>query len=398
MLILRLWNYFRGYVIIKIEGLNLERFINMCIEKNIYLWDIQRKSYTTIEARVGIGGFKELRKVSRRCGCRISIATKNGYPFWAHKVKKRKMLLTGAFFSLLLIVVASSFIYSIDIVGNKRINEKAIIEALHEMGLKPGVNRYSISLRELESQLLTEFSDLAWVGIQLRGIYAKVEVVEKKLPPEIVDKETPCNVIAKKNGVIEQVIARNGDAVVKSGDIVTEGDILITGIVERDNLQSPIYVHAFGEIYARTYYDTIKSEFLTEIKKQKTGKKYSKKMISLGEIELTFRGGKIPFDNYITENRTKKLTIWRNTTLPVEIKIEDYYETIDIEKKLNVEEVKARMHQEAINELMAEIPLEGEIANTLIDFQQTGDLLQGKFTIEVIEDIAMQEKLDIEED
>ncbi|SCX93970.1 sporulation protein YqfD [Alkaliphilus peptidifermentans] len=398
MLILRLWNYFRGYVIINIEGLNLERFINMCIEKNIYLWNIQRKSYTTLEARVGIKGFKDLRKITRRCGCKISIARKNGYPFWAHKVKKRKMLLTGAFFSLLLIVVASSFIYSVDIIGNERVEEDLIINALGEMGLKPGVNRYSVNLREIENQMLTEFHQLAWVGIELRGIYAKIEVVEKIQPPEIIDKDTPCNVIAKKNGVIERIIARNGDAVVEKGDIVSEGDLLITGMVQRDSLQSPLYVHAYGEIYARTYYDIIKSVFLTEIKKEKTGEEYSRKMLRIGQMELTFHGGKVPFDNYILENEIKTITLWRNIKLPVEIMIEDYYEAVDIEERLDIEEVKIKMHDEAIHELMEEIPLEGEITNTIIDFQNTGDLLQGKFTIEVIENIAQQKKLDIEED
>lgn len=43
MLVLRLWNYLRGYVIILIEGIFLEKFINICTRRKMYLWDIDKK-------------------------------------------------------------------------------------------------------------------------------------------------------------------------------------------------------------------------------------------------------------------------------------------------------------------------------------------------------------------
>ena len=32
---------FKGYVIIRVEGLTLERFLNLAITSDIYLWDIK---------------------------------------------------------------------------------------------------------------------------------------------------------------------------------------------------------------------------------------------------------------------------------------------------------------------------------------------------------------------
>ena len=98
MLVLRLWNYMRGYVNVKVEGLALERFINMCIARGIYLWDIRRVNHTTLEAKIGIKGFKELRNIVKRAGCRVSISKKNGYPFWVHRLKKEKCFLWEHFF------------------------------------------------------------------------------------------------------------------------------------------------------------------------------------------------------------------------------------------------------------------------------------------------------------
>ncbi len=393
MLILRLWNYMRGYVIIRIEGLYLEKFINHCIEKGIYLWDIKRLNYTTLEASIGIKGFKSLRRVSKKAGCKVYLSEKNGYPFWAHKVKKRKMLLLGALFSLVLIITATSFIYNVELVGNYRVEEEKIITYLEEVGLKPGSNRYFIDLRKVENLLMMEFHELAWVGIEIKGMYAKIEIVEKAETPEKLEKDIPCDVVATKSGVIESVIARNGDAIVKKGDIVTEGDLLITGIVSREHLENPMYVHAYGEVYAKTYYEINKSMSLVEIKKHKTGEQYIRRTMKLGQLQLALGGNEVPFSNYVVEKSNKTPALWRNIKLPVEIIVETYDEVVDVEEVIDIQEAKEKIHQEAVLELMDQIPIEGEITNTKVDFNQEGKVLNGKIIIEVIEDIAKQKQI-----
>lgn len=395
MLILRLWNYMRGYVIIKIEGLSLEKFINACVQKGIYLWEIKRINYTTIEAKVGIKGFKVLKRLSRKCGCRVYISEKNGYPFWAHKVKKRKMLLIGAFFSCILLMIASSFIYSISIVGNDKVSKEEIADALNKVGMKAGVNRYFVDIRDIENRLLMELHDLAWVGIELKGVYAKVEVVEKVPIPERVDKDIPCDIIAAKNGVIEKVIARNGDAVVKKGDIVSKGDKLVTGVITRENLPNPLYVHSYGEVYAKTYYEATKSMPTVELKQEPTGEKHKKYMLRIGSMELSIGGGEIPFTTYITEKSIKAPFFWRNKDFPVEIIVEEYLEVNETQVDLNIDEIKKVLHSDSVQELMKEIPAEAEILNSTIDFYQVEDIIYGNMIIEVLEDIAEQKKIDL---
>lgn len=52
-----LWNFLVGYVIIRVEGLSLEKFINLTVSRGIYLWGIKRQNYTTLTARISIRGF-----------------------------------------------------------------------------------------------------------------------------------------------------------------------------------------------------------------------------------------------------------------------------------------------------------------------------------------------------
>lgn len=398
MLALKLWNYMRGYVVINIQGLALERFINMCIGRGIYLWDIKRLDHTTLEAKISIKGFKEIRRIVKRLGCRVHIRDKSGYPFWIHKLKKRKMLFIGAFFCFLLLVFASTFIFFIEVTGNENVTNREIIYNLNAFGFKPGINRYFINLRELENQLLLNIDNLAWVGIEIKGVKAKIEVVEKILPPNKIDKNTPCNVIAKKNGVIDKVIARNGEAVVEEGDIVKEGDILISGIVQLENMEDAMFVHSYGEVYARTYYESTESKNLVEIKKEKTGEKVTKKVLILGNIELSLNKGKIPYESYTVEKKINPSLQWRKIRLPIELITEEYYEVNELKITIDEIEAKNHVHKEAINSILEEIPFEAEILSTQIDFTVQDGVLYGKVIIEAVENIAVQRILQIGED
>lgn len=398
MLTSKLTNYMKGYVDIKIEGLALEKFINLCISNNVIMWDIKRVNITTLEAKITCRDFKKMRSIVRRVGCRVSIHKKNGYPFWMHKLKRRKMLLIGAFFCLLLLLLSSSFILSIEVVGSEDVKDAKILYSLSTSGLKIGSNKYRLNLREIENKLLIDVDELAWVGIEIKGVDARVEVVEKRFAPDKIDKNVPCNVVAKKNGVIEKILSRSGDAVIKVGDIVKKGDTIISGVVQRENMENSRFVHAYGEVFARTYYETVESVNLINIKNEKTGNKHIKRTINIGSIQLNINKANIPYEHYILEKKSKKFIDWRNKNFTVEIITEEYYEADQLVEIIDEKLAKETVHSTAINKLLEEIPLEAEIINTTIDFTIQDDVLYGKVIIEALEDIAIQKTLEDRED
>ncbi|MDR5657982.1 sporulation protein YqfD [Serpentinicella sp. ANB-PHB4] len=401
MIIVSLWNYLRGYVIIKIEGLALERFINTCIGEQIYLWDIKRINYTTLEAKVGLRGFRQMRKIVKKTGCKVYISNKSGYPFWYSKVKKRKMLFFGAFFSLIFITIISSFIFKIEVIGNEKISDEEIYAVLKESGLKIGKNKYQMDIRSIENDLLLNIENLAWAGVDIKGTTARVEIVERTETPIQIDKETPCNVVASKNGVIKSVIARNGESIVSEGDIVRPGDIIISGIIERETLEEPVLVHAYGEVYAKTYYETTKFMKLIETKKQKTGEKISRRTIKLGDMSLAISRGNIPYDTFIVEKNAKRPLSWRNLSIPVEIITEEYYEATETKEELDINVAKADLHEKAVRELVKEIPEDAELLDSIISFEQKNNVLYIDLIIETLEEIGKKSALvekDYEED
>ncbi|MCG4585163.1 sporulation protein YqfD, partial [Anaerosalibacter bizertensis] len=162
MLAIKIWNYFRGYVIIRVEGLTLEKFLNLATNKDIYLWDIERIEYTVIEAKVSIKGFKSLRKIVRKVGCRAYIVEKRGFPFLLEKLRKRKMLGFGFIIFIGLIFFLTSFIWNIEISGNEKIKDEEIINFLEEMDVGKGRFKHKVNLDKLQSNILGNFQRLSF--------------------------------------------------------------------------------------------------------------------------------------------------------------------------------------------------------------------------------------------
>ncbi|WP_129596773.1 sporulation protein YqfD [Anaerophilus nitritogenes] len=392
MLAVKLWNLLRGYVVIRIEGLSLEKFINYAIARGIYLWDITRIDYTTLEAKVGTNAYKELRHIVKRTGCRIKINQKIGYPFFMNKIKGRKMFITGFIFCIFMIFMMTSFVWNIEIIGNEKTEEKDIINYLDKLGLYEGALKYKLDLSDIENSMMIKLDHLTWVGIHIQGTKAIVEIVEGIDPPKIIPKNIPCDIVATKKGVIEKVIARNGDALVQRGDIIKKGQKLITGQIQREEIDTR-YVHALGEIFARTYYEKEEEISLIDIKKIKTGNKFTRRIAKIGNNQIALSLEEIPYKNVIIERRNKRLLNWRNIQIPVEFITEEYYEVIQKKETIDESIAKDALVEKITIDLVKNIPKNASILNQDIVFSKKDNKIKGKLTIEVLEEIGEQQKL-----
>lgn len=87
-----LMSYVYGYVDIEVEGYYIERFINICASKGIYLWKIKRNKSTILCARIKREDFKKLRAICKKTQCKMKIRNKNGVSFVLGRYKKEKYL------------------------------------------------------------------------------------------------------------------------------------------------------------------------------------------------------------------------------------------------------------------------------------------------------------------
>lgn len=87
-----LLNYILGYVTIEIEGYFTERFINICNNQKIFLWNMKRKCSTIVQINIGISDFKKIKRIAKKTKCRIKIQGKKEYHLYYINTKKEKYL------------------------------------------------------------------------------------------------------------------------------------------------------------------------------------------------------------------------------------------------------------------------------------------------------------------
>jgi len=71
--------------------------------------------------------------------------------------------------------------------------------------------------------VILDIDGLSYVNVLVRGTKVKVEVAEGVKRPSIIPLNVPCDIVAKKDGVIKSVIVKIGQAQVKEGDTVKKG-------------------------------------------------------------------------------------------------------------------------------------------------------------------------------
>lgn len=193
-----LLNYLFGYVNIEVEGYFAEKFINICISKNILLWNIKRTKSTLVYSNIGIKDFKKIAKVAKKTKCKVKIKEKKGLPFIFNKYKKRKIFISFLIILVVSIIVLSNFVWNIEISGNSSINKEELLHVLEENGLKIGRLKNKIDTKSIINKMRLERNDLAWIGIEIKGTNAIIKIVEADKKPDIIDKNDYCNIVATK--------------------------------------------------------------------------------------------------------------------------------------------------------------------------------------------------------
>lgn len=389
MLAIKIWKYLKGYVIISIEGLTLERLLNLCLTNGIYLWNVRRINTTEIEVTVSTYGFKNLKEIATKLGCRIKVKEKMGLPNSIDRLKKRKMLGIGILLFISIIVFLSTFVWEIEINGTEQTPNARIIDFLDENNVRVGKFKGAIDIDETKVSMLKEFDYFSFLDIRVKGVKLVINIKEQEIPPEKIDKTTPSHIVAKKKGVILKVIARKGRAVVEAGQIVDEDTILISGII--DTLGSETYlVHAEGEVLAQTRYTAINEMPIIRLDKKETGKVYKQKGIKVKDRGIKLMKGQIPFKDYIEEIDEIKLINfkWPNINVPIWIVNYEYREVVITEVKQTEEFVKTASQLEAIEIINLQLPPNAEIIEKNVIHTIEDNVVRTQVTIETIEDIT----------
>lgn len=385
-------NYILGYVNILVEGYFVEKFINICNKQKIFLWNLKRSKTTIIYTNVSIKDFKKLKPIAQKTKCKIKIKSKKGLPFIFNKYKKRKIFVIGLAMVLITIFTLSKFIWNIEVIGNEKINDDEIIQIANENNLKIGKFKNKVDTKKIINKLRLERDDIAWIGIEIKGTNAIIKIVESIPKPNIIDDEEFCNIVATKDAIIKKISAQNGTPVVKEGEIVKKGTVLIAGWLE-GKYTGTRYVHATGSVQGKVWYTQKERIYFKQQKKEQTGKVENKYSLNINNFKINFNKGVSKFKNYDTIETNKKVKLFSNFYLPIElikitnteVNITDITYTLEEAKNIGIEKAKQELNNKIENL--------DNILSIQINDSQTSEYIEVEVTYEMLENIGTKEKI-----
>lgn len=392
MIIKKIINYIHGYLRIVVEGYYIERFINICRNKKYNMWNIKKHSDINMSLNVEIKNFKDMCKVAKKTQSKIKIKSKRGLPFLLNRYKKRKIF--GIFLIAIIAVViySSNFVWNIEIQEENNLELENIMNDINQAGLNIGMLKSKINVKDLINKVRLNRSDIAWMGVELKGTNAIVKIVKAEEKPEIIDEDEYCNIVSDKNGVITKINTQAGTANVKVGDTINEGEILINGWME-GKYTGVRYVHAQGEIQARVWYTAQKEIAYKTTEKQKTGNVETNYGIKINNFKINFPKGVSNFKFYDTIETESKMKIFSNFYLPVSIIKTVNEETKEVQKTYSLEETKNLGIQQIEEELEGKIENKENIVNKNINTYENENSIKIYVTYEVLENIGTNEKI-----
>ncbi|MCL2056076.1 MAG: sporulation protein YqfD [Oscillospiraceae bacterium] len=393
MFFLNFIRYLRGYVRFSAAGDFVERFLNLSARDHIAIWG-GKKSGGEFSGHVSAQSYRRLRRHAKKTGVKIKIREKHGVPFTRYKYRHRHGILAGAALFALFLAVMSLFIWRIEVGGLEGgVRESDILRTLEGLGIRPGVLRAGIDVRDSERRALLLLQDLSWVALNIDGSTLHVEVSERSKPPEMIDPDRPCNITAAMDGQLVALNAYDGQPLAKIGDTVREGQIIVSGITQ-DSRDKTMFRHARAQAFAVVNYTIETAVPLEQTGYAPTGKSRSRSYINAAGLQIPlFLPISIPHPYYV--ERAESVFAPFGTALPFSVLKERYVLMEEIPITLTKDEAK----EEALAQLNAaqRVQLEGaEIRSTnLTGMEKDGHYILRADYICVM-DIAVQREIYLE--
>ena len=310
----------RGTVTLRITGACPEEFLMRLVRCDVRFRDYRKEDELTATLVIPAEKMSAARAAAKKTMCQIEVASVSGLipgiramglrilmPIWL-------VLLTMGVFWL------QGHMLFFEVEGNSTLPDRVILEALEQCGVGFFTPEDHVDLNLLKNQMISRLPQLSFLTVNHRGCIAQVVVREREEKPILAESAAPANILASKDGLITSVTATGGAAMIRPGDFVTKGQLMISGVT---NLDKTLMVsRAEGEVYARTWnaLDAVIADELAY--KQRTGRETRVFAVTFGKKKINFyKTSGISYGNYDKMTTEKPLTLPGGYTLPVSLTV-----------------------------------------------------------------------------
>ncbi|MCI8692068.1 MAG: sporulation protein YqfD [Lachnospiraceae bacterium] len=379
--------YIRGYLRIRVWGFSPERFMNLCSNKGILLWDIVREG-ESYYMYISLKGFWELRPIAKKTGTRVAVLNRYGLPFSLPGLMKRKVFVLGLFLAVAFWILSSFYIWDIEITGNYQITEDVFQDFLEQNQVSIGMKRQDLDIEELEKQIRRSFPQVTWASARLDGTKLLIDIKENDAPIIIQEPDTTpgSDLVAEYDGVIVAMIVRSGVPKVAIGDSVEQGAVLVEGRIPVYNEDTTVreyqYVDADADILLEHSAEFTARLPFDHIEKEYVGREKKSWYLKVGDQiwKLPQESPFLVYDSVIRESRPQVLD---KLSIPVFWGEVTYREYQNVEYLYTLEEAKNLLNQKLMV-FLADLEEKGvQIIekNVKIEKDDTSWVLKGEFLV-----------------
>ena len=387
--------YIKGYVSIRVWGYSTERFLNLCGNHDILIWDIvNHGEYYTM--KVSIKGFFALKTLLRKTGTRAAVLERYGLPFFVPKIKRRKIFVFGLLACLLFWLFTARYIWNIEIEGNYSLTDDILLDYLETQGVHTAMKKADLEIEELEKRLREEYDLITWTSLKIDGTTLIIQIKENVMSEYEQAEEESLDIVASKGGVITYMITRKGVPQVSVGDEVEVGQLLVSGAV-------PVY-NEDGTVRRYQYYEA-DADIRIGYRKTVTVEKpiaYQEKIYSGNEKRILLLGirdkewnislGKIPYTAYDVGGEKKQIQLLDHLYLPLYYGVKSAKE-YTVVKKNHTEEEMQRIMDEEWEKILETLEEKGvQIAGKNVTINKNGDAWVMQASMSLLEEAVKKKK------
>ena len=380
-------NRLRGQARIRVESPFPERILNLCSARGLGFWDLQWESPDAFTCRMRWRDWERLRGAAAELTGKVQLIGREGASYALRRLRRRQALVLGLTLGAAALFLGSFFIWDFTVTGNDTVPRETILRALERCGVGVGTFGLSLDGEDIRNHVLLEVPELQWIAVNVSGCRARVQVVERVAPPEILDDRTPANIVARRAGLVLRTEATGGTAAVRAGDTVTEGQLLISGVEDLETLGARVTAGR-GRVEGRTWYALTASVPLTAAKKRYTGRERTLLSLVFGTHRVKFFSNSSiagrEYDKITHRSRWSVLGV----PLPVTAVREHvrFYETVPAAQ--TPDQVRRRTEAALQSQLRAMVSPYGAVRSALCTVRQRQDTLEVTLTAECTEELG----------
>lgn len=341
---------------ILIQGKNVSYFVSLLIGKHVSIYQKEEVPSGVI-LLVDAEGWKIIQEI--KTSYSITILNRYGIAKIQYLVHKYFVFLLGIVFFLGIIFFLSHVIFQVDVVHSNELIRSIIYEDLKQFGIERFHFKVSYEEKEeiVEKILEKETEKIEWLEIEEVGTKYIVRVEERKKSKE---KKAcrPQNIVAKKDAMILEIHAEEGEVKKKKLDYVKRGDVIISGLIyNKEDIVSKRC--ARGQVLGEVWYQ-VTLEIPKHYHEEKvTGKK--KRKLEVQFLNTTYH----LFSHYDTYQKKSKVLL-KSRLLPIQFLFSTYLETEVIDEKYTLDSIDSKVYSLALEKLSQQLSKDDEVISKKI--------------------------------